>query len=82
MSGIAFGFMCVVSYILLVNYFGSRSYAHLMSQIILQKQYNKMYKQKRVSIVMGKVIQQNAPIKYAHIIEGYSDTDLMEGEES
>lgn len=41
-----------------------------------------MYKAKRIAIVMGKVVQQNAPIKLAHIIEGLSDVDISDSEDA
>lgn len=41
-----------------------------MAQIIFNKQYNKMYAQKRLAIAIGSKMEENAPLKEAHIIEG------------
>ena len=49
-----------------------------MSQIILQKHYTKMKREQIVSISIGKVVQKNAPIKYAEIVEGLSDVEIEE----
>ena len=59
-----------MSYLLYVKYLGGASYYNRMAQIILDKQYRKMKAEKSTGITMGIVVQKNAPIKHAEIIEG------------
>ena len=47
-----------------------------MTQIIFQKQYKKMYDDKRIAITIGMKIHKLAKINEAEVIEGMSDVDL------
>ena len=60
----------IMSYLLYIKYLGGADYFNRMSQIILDKQYRKMKEEKTTGITMGVVVQKNAPIKHAEIIEG------------
>lgn len=41
-----------------------------------------MKREQIVAISIGKTVQKNAPIKYAEIIEGLSDVDLEDEDQS
>jgi hypothetical protein len=68
----------IMSYLLYIKYLGGATYFNRMSQIILDKQYRKMKAEKTIGITKGIVVQKNAPIKHAEIVEGQSSS---EGEE-
>lgn len=72
-------------YLLMIGFAGGRKNVNRISQVILQKHYTKMKREQIVAISIGKIVQKNAPIKYAEIVEGYSDIDIedtTDGEES
>ena len=71
-------FFTILSYLLFVHHFGSTKYFDRMAQIVLNKQYKKMLEEKKTGITMAKTVHENAPIKYAEIVEGMSDVELEE----
>ena len=71
-------FFTILSYLLFVHHFGSTKYFDRMAQVVLNKQYKKMLEEKKIGITMAKTVHENAPIKYAEVIEGMSDVEVEE----
>ena len=71
-------FFTILSYLLFVHHFGSTKYFDRMAQVVLNKQYKKMVEEKKIGITMAKTVHENAPIKYAEVIEGMSDVEVEE----